>query len=66
MASSVACASIVLVFQGGLAIGVSSPFMPKQGLEVLQLHYPSCKLLAMTRYTSKICPLANLRALPTD
>lgn len=66
MASSVACALIALVFWGGLAVGVSSPFMPKQSLEILQLHYPSHRLLVMTRYMSKIHPVANLRALSTD
>jgi len=66
VASSVARALIALVFRGGLGVRVSSPFMPKQGLEVLQLHHPSCRLLVMTPYVSKICPVVNLRALLTD
>lgn len=60
---SLACASIVLVLQGGLAVWVSSPFTPKRSLEVLQLRCPSRKLLVITRFTSKICPVANV---PTD
>ncbi|XP_009958726.1 PREDICTED: histone-lysine N-methyltransferase SETD2, partial [Leptosomus discolor] len=65
-ASSIACPSAALVFQRGWALGVSLLFMPKRGLEVLQLPSPSRKLLVRSPSMSQICPVANPWALPAD